>query len=368
MKYCSTCCMPDTKPGVVLDERGRCNGCRASDIKRNVDWQKRWSELEELVAEIKSQKRSTYDCLVPVSGGKDSWNQAFVMAKTFGLKVLCATMGSHLPTEEGINNLNMMIKDLNVDTLKITLKPSTLKALRRKCFIRQGEPNWAEHCYVLSGVVNAALLYDIPLIVWGEDIAFEFGGIQRQDSKPNAIEIDKSDLLKDKTVEDWLDDDISPRDVFFYKYPDYQRLKDAGIKSVYLGHFKRWDGRAHYNFVKDRGFMARKLGPLSGNYIAYDNIDEKLCEINIWLKYIKFGFWRPTDQTCYDVWNGRMTRDEAVQIVRRLQDEFPKEYFQDFLNFHNITENEFWQVVERFRNKNIWQQVDGRWKLKAELT
>ena len=367
MRYCSTCCMPDTKPGVVLDSDGRCNGCRASDAKNKVDWAQRWRALEELVEEIKSRNRSTYDCLIPVSGGKDSWNQAYAMAKTFGLKVLCATMGSHLPTEEGINNLNMMIEDLNVDTLKITLKPSTLKALRRKCFVRQAEPNWAEHCCVLSGVVNAALLYDIPLIVWGEDIAFEFGGIQSKESKPNALEIDKSDLLKDKTIDHWLDDDISPRDVFFYRYPDYERLKNAGIKSVYLGHFKRWDGRAHYNFVKDRGFMARKEGPLSGNYINYDNIDEKLCEINIWLKYIKFGFWRATDQTCYDIWNGRMTRQKAVKIVKRLQDQFPKEYFQDFLNYHNLTETEFWEVVERFRNKDIWEKINGRWRLKNEL-
>jgi N-acetyl sugar amidotransferase len=355
--------MPDTKPGVILDENGRCNGCRASDHKKKVDWDSRWRELEELANKIKANRKSTYDCLVPVSGGKDSWYQAWVMSQKLGLKTLCVVMGSHLPTEEGIHNLNSMIKDLNVDTLKITLKPSVLKKLRKKCFIEQGEPNWAEHCYILSGVVNAALLYDVPLIVWGEDISFEFGGLQSQESKPSAIEIDKNDLLKDKTVDYWLGDDISPRDVFFYRYPEYKRLAEAGIESIYLGHFHKWDGRFHYNFVKDRGFQERKEGPLSGNYIPYDNIDEKLCEINIWLKYIKFGFWRPTDQTCYDIWNDRMTRDEAVEIVNRLQDDFPKEYLEDFLRFHNMTETEFWETVERFRNHEIWNKVDGHWEI-----
>ena len=369
MNYCSTCCMPDTKPGVFFDEQGRCNGCRASEIKQNVDWDERWKNLEVIVDEIKGRAHSSYDCLVPVSGGKDSWYQAHVMSQVFGLKVLCVVMGAHLPTKEGIHNLNSMIEDLNVDILKITVKHSTLKGLRKKCFVQQGEPNWAEHCYMLSGVVNAALLYDIPLVVWGEDIAFEFGGLQSQDSRPNALEIDKSDLLKEKTVDDWLGSDLSPRDIFFYKYPEYGRLKEAGIQSIYLGHFVKWDGRKHYNFCKERGFMSRESGPLKGNYIDYDNIDEKLCEINIWLKYIKFGFWRATDQTSYDIWNGRLARDEAVKIVNSLQGEFPSDYIGDFLRFHDLSESEFWEVVERFRNQDIWQQDEkGSWSLISPLT
>ena len=260
-----------------------------------------------------------------------------------------------------------MIKDLNVDHIKVTIKPSIFRQIRRKCFIRQGEPNWAEHCVTLSSVVNTALIYEVPLVVWGEDIAFEFGGLQRSDSSPNAIEIDKSDLTKEKTVLDWLDDDISERDIFFYKYPDYEKLKSAGVKSIYLGHFLKWSGRENYEFVKKRGFVSRKLGPLPGNYIDYDNIDEKLCEINIWFKYLKFGFWRATDQTCYDIWNDRLDREEAVTIVKSLQDEKPFNDLDDFLNFHMLTMDEFNEVVERFRNKDIWTYESGEWQLKTKL-
>ena len=367
MNYCTRCVMPDTKPGVLLDERGWCNACRASEEKSKIDWDQRWQELVKLSEEIKKQDNPFYDCVVPVSGGKDSWYQALIMAKTLGLKVLCVTLAAHMPTTEGIHNLNEMVKDLNVDLIKITLKPSVYRKIRRKCFLRQGEPNWAEHCAMFSSVVNTSLLYEVPLIVWGEDIAFEFGGIQRQESKPCAIEIDKSDLIKEKTIYNWLDDDISERDVFFYKYPDYKRLEDAGVQSIYLGHFVRWYGRKHYEIVKDRGFHSRKEGPLSGNYLDYDNIDEKLCEINIWFKYIKFGFWRSTDQCCYDIWNGGMSRERAVEIVNQLSDEFPKEYIDDFYRFHNVTEAEFWETVEKFRNENIWEKVNGAWVLKYHL-
>lgn len=367
MKYCSTCCLPDTKPGVELDEHGRCNGCRAQEMKANVDWEKRWKELENIAEDIKQRNYPFYDCIVPVSGGKDGWYQAYTMAKRLNLKVLCVTVAPHLPTTEGIHNLNTMIKSLNVDHIKINLKQSLIRKLRRRCFLELGEPNWAEHCCMFAGVTQAALLYDVPLIVWGEDISFEFGGIQSKESKPSAIDINKGDLIKSRSVVDFMHTGESIRDLFFYQYPEYEKLAKSNIKSIYLGHFHKWDGRHHYNFVKELGFKERQEGPLSGNYIAYDNIDEKLCEINIWLKYIKFGFWRPTDQTCYDIWNNRLTRDEAVDIVNRLQDEFPKEGFEDFLRFHHISEEEFWETVEKFRNKDIWEKENNTWVLKEKL-
>lgn len=367
MRYCSNCVMPDTKPGVVLDERGFCNACCTKEIKAGIDWEERARQLERIVDEIKAENHPFYDCVVPVSGGKDSWFQAMMLSQKFGLKTLCVTLAAHLPTTEGIENLNNMIKDLNVDHMKITIKPSVFRKIRQKCFLRQGEPNWAEHSAMFSSVVNTALIYEVPLVVWGEDIAFEFGGLQRRESKPSAIAIDNSDLIKEKTIHDWLDDDISERDVFFYKYPAYDKLKEAGINSIYLGHYLHWYGRKNYEIVKDRGFIGRKKGPLSGNYLDYDNIDEKLCEINIWFKYLKFGFWRATDQCCYDIWNDRMSRDEAIDIVNRLSGEFPQEYFQDFLRFHMITEDEFWDTVEKFRNKDIWEMIDGEWRMKYQI-
>ncbi len=368
MKYCINCVMPDTKPGVYLDDRGLCNACRSQELKSQIDWEERFRDLEKIVSEIKEQNHPFYDCIVPVSGGKDSWVQALTLSKKLGLKTLCVTLANHLPTTEGIANLNNMIKDLNVDHMKINLKPSFYRSVRKKCTLEQGEPNWAEHCAVFSSVVNIAVIYDVPLIVWGEDIAFEFGGGQRQESTASALEIDKSDLNKEgKVIEDWLDENLSERDTFFYKYPDYEILKEANIQSIYLGHYTNWYGRKNYEEVKTRGFTERKLGPLSGNYLSYDNIDEKLCEINIWFKYLKFGFWRSTDQTCYDIWNNRLSRKEAISIVNELSDQFPEEYFQDFLRFHNISETEFWEIAEKYRNKDIWEFSGNNWNLKYPL-
>lgn len=368
MRYCSKCVMPDTKPGIVLDERGYCNACRSRELKGKIDWKERAEQLDSIVADIKAAKKPFYDAVIPVSGGKDSWFQAMKLAEHYGLKVLCVTLGSHMPTTEGIANLNNMIKDLNVDHMKITIKPSVFRKIRQKCFLRQGEPNWAEHCAMFSSVVNVALIYEVPLVVWGEDIAFEFGGLQRDVSKPSALAINKSDLIKEKTIHDWLDDDVSERDIFFYKYPDYELLEEAGIQSIYLGHYLWWDGRKNYEAVAKRGFVGRSKVPFSGDRLNYDNIDEKLCEINIWFKYLKFGFWRVTDQCCYDIWNDRLSRDEAIDLVNHFSDQFPKEYFQDFLHFHMITEEQFWETVDKFRNKDIWEMENGEWRHKYPIT
>jgi N-acetyl sugar amidotransferase len=360
--------MPDTKPGVQMDGRGFCNACRSQETKRKINWVEREKELKNILNKVMANNLSSYDCLVPVSGGKNSWYQAHAIKEKYGLKVLCCVMGAHLPTTEGIHNLNQMVKSVDLDIIKITLKPSVYKALRKKTFMIQGEPNWGEHMTVFAGVTNIAIIYDIPLIVWGEDIAFEFGGVQTQTSQADASDIGSNDLIKEKTIDDFLDNDIKKKDTFFYRYPDLKTETGKTISSIYLGHFDFWEGRKHYEFVKTMGFLSRQKGPLSGNYIDYDNIDEKLCEINIWLKYIKFGFWRPTDQTCYDIWNGWLTREEAIEIVNRLNDEFPKEYFNDFLRFHNLTESEFWDTVEKFRNPEIWRKdKQDNWMMKYPL-
>lgn len=366
MKYCTHCVMPDTKPGVFMDAEGVCSACRAVEKKQQIDWGQREKELEKICETIKATNTSSYDCIVPVSGGKDSTYQAWTMKEKYGMNVLGVCLGAHLPTYEGIHNLNAMVENVGMDFIKVNLKPKTYRHIRRRAFLEQGEPNWAEHCAVFSSVSNIAMIYDVPLIVWGEDISVEFGG-HSQERKADAQDINKNDLIKDKTIEDWFDDTVGEKDVFFYKYPDWNAFDSNGVKSIYLGYYHNWDGKKHYEAAKNLGFMERREGALSGNILDYDNIDEKLCEINIWLKYIKFGFWRATDQCCYQIWNGRMTRDEAVEIVNEKQPEFPQEYLQDFLNYHTLSEHDFWNTVEKFRNHDIWEKNQNEWKLKYPL-
>ena len=219
---------------------------------------------------------------------------------------------------------------------------------------------------MFAGVARAAIFYNIPLVVWGEDIGVEFGG-NSTSLNGSADDLINNDLFRETGFEELIGDVVEDKELFFYQHPDIEEVRRRKIRSIYLGYFHWWDGTKHYEVAQKFGFHGRKAGPLSGNVLNYDNIDEKLCEVHIWLKFLKFGFWRPTDQCCYKIWNGYMTREEAVKLVNEKQYEFPKEYFKEFLEFGQITEAKFWQVAERWRNLDIWHQVDGNWRLKVPL-
>jgi hypothetical protein len=260
-----------------------------------------------------------------------------------------------------------MVTGLGADLLKVNVRHSTLKKIRRLAFFNIGNPNYAEHRVVFSGVARAALFYNVPLVVWGEDIGVEFGGnVVSHDG--SAAELINNDLFREVGFDELLGGTISEGELFFYRHPDIDEIKRRNIRSIYLGFYHWWDGFKHMQVANQYGFTGRRAGNLSGNVLNYDNIDEKLCELHIWFKFLKFGFWRPTDQCCYKIWNGYMSREEAVQLVREKQYEFPQEYFTEFLNYHEITEAEFWQVAERWRNQDIWHKVNGQWRLKHEIS
>ena len=369
MIYCKRCVLPSTKPGLKIDSDGLCSACKSVEVKHTINWEERQQKLTDLCNEIRGSNGNGYECIVPVSGGKDSAYQAYTMSKKYNLKVLCINISAHLQTFEGITNLNSMVDYMDVDLIKINVRPSIQQKIRRYALFETGNPNYAEHHVVFAGVARAALNYGAPLVVWGEDIATEFGRVIADSAKDegSAEDLINNDLFMDLDFNKFVEGRIDERGLFFYNHPDKSEFSDKKIKSIYLGYYHWWDGRKHYDLVKDYGFIPRRNGPLSGNILDYDNIDEKLCELHIWLKFLKFGFWRPTDQCCYQIWNGRMERDEAVDIVLKKQYEFPYEYLPEFLEYHQITENQYHELEEKFRNKDIWHNQNGNWRLKNEI-
>lgn len=369
MRFCKRCVMPDTKPGVVFDDECICSACRSVERKKQIDWAGRAERLRQFCDGIRGSNGNGYDCVVPVSGGKDSIYQVYMMSQVYKLRTLAVVVVPHLQTSEGIRNLNALVENLNVDLIKVAVRPSTLQKIRRAALLKIGNPNYAEHRVVFAAVARVALFYNAPLVVWGEDIAVEFGGnVAQSASDGSAEDLIDNDLFREVSFDSLIDDVVDQNELFFYHHPDKQVMQQRRVRSIYLGYYHWWDGYKHYQIAKDFGFRGRELGPLSGNVLNYDNIDEKLCEIHIWFKFLKFGFWRPTDQCCYQIWNGRMTREEAVDLVRQHQYEFPGEYLPEFLEYHQISESQFWECAERWRNHDIWHRVDGQWRLKYEVS
>tara|TARA_A100001388_G_scaffold166404_1_gene124253 strand:- start:274 stop:1362 length:1089 start_codon:yes stop_codon:yes gene_type:complete len=362
--------MPNTKPGLTIDSEGICSACRSVEKKKEINWEQRKIKFQNLCNEIKRNNKGVYDCVVPVSGGKDSIYQVYMMSKIYKMKTLGIVVPSHLQTFEGISNLNALVENLNIDLIKVLVRPSTQKKLRRFGLFELGNPNFAEHRVIFAGVARTALLYNAPLVVWGEDIAFEFGGNISESSKNDgsAEDLINNDLFQKKDFHQFINGRIDDKELFFYQFPEKEELQNRKIKSIYLGYYHWWDGLKHFNIAKKFGFQPRRYGPLKGNWLTYDNIDEKLCELHIWFKFLKFGFWRPTDQCCYHIWNGYLSREDAVKIVLEKQYEFPSDYFEEFLEYHQITKDEFIECENKYRNKDIWHKVNGEWRLKNEVT
>ena len=369
MRYCKRCVLPDTKPGIVFDNEGICSACRSVERKHTIDWESRAKRLSQLCDEIRGSNGNGYECIVPVSGGKDSCYQAFMMSRVYKLRTLGVVIVPHLQTIEGIENLNAMVEGLGIDLIKIAVRPSTLQKIRRLALLNIGNPNYAEHRVVFSAVARAASFYGAPLVVWGEDIGVEFGGNVASSSAEDgsAEELINNDLFREVGFDELIDGAVKENELFFYVHPEVEELRRKRIRSIYLGFYHWWDGYKHYQIAKEFGFSGRRLGPLSGNVLAYDNIDEKLCEIHIWFKFLKFGFWRPHDQCCYKIWNGYMSREEAVDRIREVQYEFPGEYLNEFLEYHQLTESAFWTSAERWRNQDIWHKNGNTWRLKVDL-
>lgn len=369
MKYCKSCVMPNTKPGIYFNDDQICGACLNAKIKKNIDWNLRKDYLSKLCDKIRGTNGNGYECVVPVSGGKDSTYQAFMMSKVHNLKTLCVNISSHIQTYEGIRNLNSLVDNISVDLLKVNVRPSTHQKIRKIGMLELGNPNYGEHYVVFAGVARAALNTKAPLVVWGEDIGVEFGGNISETSRKegSAEDLISNDLFNQVSLYELLDGRIPQNELYFYNHPSKDEIRNLNIKSIYLSHFYRWDGYEHYKFSKNYGFIDRKKGPLSGNILSYDNIDEKLCEIHIWFKMLKFGFWRPTDQTCYQIWNSRMSREEAVEIVLKKQYEFPHEYLNEFLEYHDMKEVELFECMEKWRNLDIWKKENNKWKLRYEV-
>lgn len=368
MYYCVRCVMPSTKPGLKIDVDGVCSVCRYVESKSSIDWEARQKHLLNLCEEIKQRNiDGMYDCIVPVSGGKDSIFQVHVMKNIYKMRVLAVCVTPHLQTFEGISNLNSLHSNLDVDIIKINVKPTTLRNIRKKALIDLGNPNYAEHRVVFAAVARAAATYDVPLVVWGEDIAMEFGGNISEDTlvDGSAANILNNDLFRESSFEALVSDITEPQDLFFY-YPD-ANLNLQQTKSIYLGFYYPWDGRKNFEVAKNYGFMEKRGNALNGNILKYDNIDEKLCEIHIWFKFLKLGFWRPTDSACYLIWNKYMSRDQAIEIIKHKQYQFPDEYLPEFLHYHEMDIKTFNDIQEKWRNNEIWEQDKGQWRLRNEI-
>ena len=345
--------MPNTKPDLFFDDRGICDACQSVELKVAVDWNARRKEFEKLIEKFRNKNGTNYDCIIPVSGGKDSHFQTYVVKKVYGLNPLLVTFEATKRNALGRKNLDNIKKAFGVDLLVFEKNPIVYKKLCLEAFRRVGDHEWPNHLGIFTFPVRVAIKFNIPLIIWGENSQLEYGGPKTAIMKKalNKRWLEEFGGLLGQRVDDMIGvDGITKQDLISYTYPSETELKRVGILGIFLGYYFKWDARSQVELVKKYGFSVKEDGPVEGTYTNYENLDDNLIAIHDYLKFVKFGFGRATDHACLDIRNGRIDRREAVRLVKKYDGKFPKKAIKEFLEYFGMNRNEFNRIVNLFTN------------------
>lgn len=358
LKYCTRCVMPDTKPDLHLDEEGVCNACRSYERRVEVDWDTRHQELLRILERYRRPEGSNWDCIVPVSGGKDSTYQVVRMLQ-LGLNPLCVTSTTCDLSEIGRKNIENL-KRLGVDYIEMTPNPRIRAKLNRIGLTQVGDISWPEHVGIFTIPVRAAVQYNVPLIIWGENSQNEYGGpaAAAENNVLNRRWLEEFGGLLGMRVSDLIGlDGIEARHLIPYSYPSDEELARVGVTGLFLGHYLPWDGLSNALIAQAHGF-ATYHRTVEGSMVSYENLDNHQTGIHDYFKFLKFGFGRATDLACLHVRRGRLTRQDAQDIVRRLDGQFPWEYLgkslADILEPLDMGVDDFIRICDKFTNKKIF--------------
>ncbi|NIN33849.1 MAG: N-acetyl sugar amidotransferase [Gammaproteobacteria bacterium] len=360
MEYCSRCVMPSSHPYVRLDSSGLCSACLTYQNRANIDWADRKRRFEELVADAK-QNSSGYDCLIPVSGGKDSFWQV-ITCLDYGLNPLTVTWRDPARLEIGQENLNNLVQ-LGVDHIDFWINPEVERRFLLKSLETYGVPGIPKHMALYNIPFKMALKFNIPLLVWAENPEYEYGILQDEGS---GFDVDydwlmeKHGVTQGTTAEDWISDDLTRKELTPYFGPTPEDMEGKSIRAVYLGYYFPWDPVHSYEIARERGFRAPESGP---GYYVFDDVDSEFISIHHYIKWYKFGYTRLFDNLSIDIRAGRITRDEAVQIIHERAPETPHEDIQSFCKYLGITVERFYEITERLRNLDVWRRKNGKWEI-----
>lgn len=371
LTYCAKCLVPDTKPYASFDAQGVCNACRAHQRKNaaldGIDWGTRRAEFDSLLEKAKTEQAPFYDVLVPVSGGKDSLTQIHRLLNR-DLRILAVNVDYGIKTEIGRRNLSLVPK-MGANLIVYRPEQELHRRLIRLGLEDFGDPDLLSHTLLHAYPLHAALAFKVPLVLLGENSAFEYGG--------------EGGLARLNTVSrDWFmkyaanagrnarfvscEYGIPMSRLRPYDYPD--ELDASPTRAVFMSYYFRWDSEEHLRIARGHGFRSLDQ-PSEGTYRDYVGIDEKINRIHQYLKVLKFGYGRATDHACEDIRNGRLTREEAKRLVREhdLRD-LSDCYVDDFIEYVGMNRPEFLAAVERCRNPKVWSRgADGRWCIPGHL-
>ncbi len=361
--YCKNCVYPTNAVALSVNENGICSACEYHEAYNSIsksEWKERKKKFEDILKSYKSN--TNYDCIIPVSGGKDSYYQAHVIVKEYNLKPLLVTYDGNNYLPEGIYNRDKMREVFDADHLIFGPSVKSLKELNRQCFKIMGDMNWHAHCGIYTYPFQVALKFNIPLLIWGET----FWDISGMYDVTDMVEFtNRMRVEHDLRGYEWNDviknSNLKEKDMMWAKFPSDNDYKNFRMRGVAIGNYFNWDPNSHVKMIADKYKWQESKIPFERTYRKFSNLDDRYENgSHDLLKFIKFGYGRASDHASKDIRAGYMTRAEGIEMVKKYDHKIPSD-LEYWLNYVEMKEDEFWKIADRFRSEKVWWIKNNEW-------
>lgn len=357
MRWCSKCVYPEVAVDFSFSDEGECSGCISKTDSKQVDWDNEWEELKKLTDKYRSKDGSNYDCIIPVSGGKDSYFQTYIAKEKLKLNPLLVTYNGHNYLDEGKENLKNMREAFGCDHIFFTPSKKTIVKMNRLGFKLTGDMNWHNHAGIVTVPMIAAVKYNVPLMLWGEHVQ-DINGKNFINEKVEFTKRERDELyLRGYKSEDFIEktENLTKKDLIWLQYPSDKEIKDVGVRGIFVGNYVWWSGNNNFEVAKKYGFQISKK-PFQRTYRRFSNLDDRYENgVHDYLKFIKFGYGRATDHASRDIRLGKITREEGIELIKKHDHVIPDDLYH-WLNYTGISEEEFWNHCETLRDKRVWRK------------
>ena len=361
--YCKKCVMPTSSAAMSMNEELVCSACEYHEAYQNIsnqEWDKRKIKFEKILNDHK--KDNYYDCIIPVSGGKDSYYQAHLISKEFNLKPLLVTYDGNNYLPEGIYNRNRMREVFDADHIVFGPSVKSLIELNKQCFKIMGDMNWHAHCGIFTYPFQIAVKFNIPLLIWGETF-WDISGMydvndmveftNRMRVEHNLRGFEWNDVIKNSS--------LTEKDMLWAKFPTDEEYRKNNVRGIAVGNYFKWDPNKHTDKIISKYGWKPSEKPFERTYRKMSNLDDRYENgIHDLLKFIKFGYGRASDHASKDIRTGYMKRDEGIEMVKKY-DHIVSSDLKYWLDYVNMDENEFWETADTFRSNKVWWIENNEW-------
>jgi len=366
LKWCSNCLSISTRPRITFDERGFCNACRWMEKKKTLDWDSREKQLINLLDKHRSDSGG-FDCMVPVSGGKDGSYVAYNLKHKYGMNPLALTITPALALDLGEENLRAFIAS---GYNHITVNPAykSMRVLNKQGFIEMGFPYFGWLISIQAAVVKMASQLNIGLIFYGEDGEVEYGGSEVTDSTPIYDVNYMKKIYLEGGFEKVLDaSNLTESDLYFFRFPNDEALDKNPIDITHWSYFENWDPYRNYLVAKKECGLKEAEENNAGTFTNFSQNDQALYALHTYMMYLKLGFGRANQDACIEIRRGAMDREQAVNLVNLYDGHYPKEFIELYLSYYQMTLQEFNEVIDSWANEDLFKKIDGYWKPKFKV-